>query len=320
MNRSTNKRDHSNSLPKPMVKAMRWPFPVIWLVPVLAAIIAAYYVYDHRQDRGPRITIRFSDATGLKAGESQIVHRGVQIGQVSGVELSGDRKQVLVRVQLRRSESAFARKGSIFWMVRPEISTQEISGLGTVLSGPLIDSAPGDGPAQTEFTGLDKPPPPMVDGVTIVLKTPHSQRLQPQSPLYFRGIQVGFVQDVQLSADATTADIHALIQRRYVPLIKTNSQFWVVSGVDLKGGIFTGIDLKVESLRALLSGGITFATPQEKAGEPIQNGAAFALYDEPQKDWLTWAPKIAIPPGDQVPGESQLPPPPQSAHTLAGSN
>jgi paraquat-inducible protein B len=288
----------SSSLPKPIIKKRRWPLLLIWLAPIFSAALAGYYFYDLFQQRGMQITLTFSDATGLKAGQSQVMHLGVEIGQVADIQISPDEKHVLVRVKLHRSAASFARSGAAFWVVRPEISTQSISGLATVLSGPYIDSIPGNGDAQNQFIGLDKTPPTLEDGIRIVLKSPRLDRLQPDTPVYFRGIQVGVIEKIQLSADADGVDVYAFIQRRYCPLVRANSQFWVVSAVDFKGGLLTGVQMKVESLRSLLSGGIAFATPDKNMGEPAENGATFPLYDEPKKDWTDWTPKIPITPDD----------------------
>jgi paraquat-inducible protein B len=301
MSRDTGKRTddvhHVGHPARPVVKKMRWPYALIWLVPVLAAGLAGYYWYAHEKERGPEITIRFEDGSGLKAGSTVVVHRGVQIGQVSGIELSDDKEQVLVKVQLRRSEEAFARRGAEFWVVRPEVTGEQVSGLGTVLSGPVISSRPGSGAAQQEFTGLKKTPTVEQAGLKIVLRTAHLEHLQAESPVYYRGIQVGKVQEVSLAADATGVDIHAVIDPPFAPLVRANSQFWAASGVDLKGGILTGVQVKVESLRAVLSGGIAFATPDVKMGEQAQDGAFFTLNDEPKKEWEAWMPKIPLGPG-----------------------
>src|ERR1700722_8217821 len=139
------KNDSTDAPPKPIVKKMRWPFPFIWLIPVLAAAIAGYLFYDRLADRGPEIIIRFKDASGLKPEDSHMEHLGVQIGVVSGLDLTPDKKQVLVKVRLQRNQTAFAEEGALFWVIRPEVSTQAISGLGTILSGPVIDSMPGTG-------------------------------------------------------------------------------------------------------------------------------------------------------------------------------
>jgi len=309
--------DQAATLPKPVIRNRGTRVSLIWLVPLLAIFVAVYSVHDRLLDRGVEITLRFTDATGLKAGESKVMHLGVQVGVVSGIELSPDRKQALAHIRLRRSESSFATKGAAFWIVRPEISMQEISGLGTVLSGPIIDSNPGDGELQTDFDGSEKPPTQMPEGLSIILRTPNLQRLQPDSPVFFRGIQVGLVQDIQLSSDATSAEIHALIQRRYIPLVKANSQFWTLSAIDLKGGLFSGVQMKVESLRSLMSGGVAFATPDDKIGLQAQNGDAFDLHDEAKKEWLVWSAKIAIEPNDPARGDKDLTPPKERQTTGA---
>jgi paraquat-inducible protein B len=297
MNRATSENSE-HSLPKPVIKKMRRPILLVWLIPVLAAIMAGYYAYDLFQQRGLRITVTFNDGTGLKPGQSRVMYLGVEIGQVADVQLSPDEKHVLVRIHLQRSAASFAMKGARFWVVRPEISTQSISGLGTVLSGPFIDSSPGDGEAQTEFTGLDRAPAALGEGLRIVLKAAQLERLQADSPVYFRGVQVGVVEDIRLSRHADSVDVLTFIDRRYGPLVKSNSQFWIVSAVDLKGGLFTGVQMKVESLHSLLSGGIAFATPEKNMGSQAQNGSQFVLNEESKKEWLSWAPKILIEPED----------------------
>ncbi len=91
-------------------------------------------------------------------------------------------------------------------------------------------------------------------------------------------------------------NINAVIWQRFAPLVTKRSEFWSISGADVKGGIFSGISVKLDSLRTLLSGGVEFATPEVEANQPAQDGADFTLHPEPQKEWLTWAPKIPLPP------------------------
>ncbi len=297
--------------PRMKKKKMRWPLVLIWLIPVLTAAGAGIYVYEYLQERGTLITISFDDGSGLREGETIVSHRGVEIGKISELQLSEDQKQVMVKVRLHRTADAFAKKGALFWVVRPEISTASISGLTTITSGPYIDSAPGEGESAEEFTGLEKAPSAMGAGLHVMLHTVRLNRLQAESPVYYRGIQVGVIQDVQLSQAADGVDVQLFIQERYSQLVRTNSQFWVISGFDVKGGLFSGVQVKLDSLRSLLAGGITFASPEEGMGAAAKEGAEFALYDEPKKEWLDWSPKIAIPPGDLPPqnGPPSLPHP-----------
>src|SRR5574341_1066149 len=144
--------------PKAKLKEKRWSFPVVWVVPVVAAIVAAYLVYDRVREFGPSITIRFQHAGGLRPGHTPINYRGVPIGEVTAVELSDDRQHVLVKARLRRSGASIAREGTVFWIVRPEVGFGNITGLGTVITGPQIEALPGAGEPKSVFVGLENPP------------------------------------------------------------------------------------------------------------------------------------------------------------------
>jgi paraquat-inducible protein B len=105
---------------------------------------------------------------------------------------------------------------------------------------------------------------------------------------------VGLVQQVDLGPNATSADVHVLIFERYAPLVRQGSAFWDTSGVNVKGGLLKGIEVDVESLRAIATGGIEFATPSEKAVR-VKPGTVFFLHDAPKEEWLSWLPRIPLP-------------------------
>lgn len=283
-------------LPKAKVKTRRWNFPLVWVVPVVAAVVAAFVVYDRVQEFGPQITIQFKDGSGLKAGQTPINYRGVPIGEVTALEVSEDRKHVLVKARLQRSAASVAREGSVFWIVRPELGIGNITGLQTFISGPEIDVLPGSGEAKRIFVGVDRAPVILEQNeLKIILRTSHHGALRRNSPVYYRGVEVGVVQNVELSANATMMDIHVVIRRRYADLVRSSSMFWNVSGANVSASLFRGVHIKVESLRSLVAGGISFATPDSKA-KPAKDGTVFPLYAEPRKEWQGWAPQIPIPP------------------------
>jgi paraquat-inducible protein B len=279
----------------PAAKERKWRFSVVWVVPVVAALVAGYLVYDRVHEYGPKITIRFKDAGGLKTGQTPIQYLGVPIGEVTSVELSEDRKAALVKARLRRSAASVAREGTVFWIVRPEVGIGNITGLSTVITGPKIEALPGGGKPRSEFTGLDAPPVALErKGLKVVLRSGHLGGLKPGSPVLYRGIEVGAVQDSRLGADATGVDLHVFIRQRYAKLVRKGSKFWNASGVEMKAGLFRGLEINVESMRSLMAGGIAFATPDDPKDEPAKEGAMFPLYDQPKKEWLAWAPRISI--------------------------
>jgi paraquat-inducible protein B len=301
MNESQNNSEVKADLPKAkVIKSGRY-FSVVWTVPLVAAILAAYLVYGHLQQSGPKITISFKDGSGLRTGQTPIKYRGVQIGEVIAVELSPDHQVVLVKARLQRSAASIAREGSAFWIVRPEVGIGNITGLGTVITGPELDVLPGSGKAQSEFVGLENAPVALQEkGLKIVLLTGRLGSIRPGSPVYYRGLEVGTVQQCDLSPDAATVAVQALIKQRYAKLVRKGSKFWNVSGADVSLSLFSGLEVNMESLRSLAAGGVAFATPDDPKDQPARAGATFQLHDKPAKEWLEWAPKIPPGPAKQV--------------------
>jgi paraquat-inducible protein B len=282
-------------IPAARVRRAGSSLPAVWLVPLLAAVVAGYLVYNRVQDAGPTIQIMFKDGSGLVAGQTPIKFRGVPVGQVEALGLGKNLDHVLVTARLRGPAEAIARGGSEFWIVRPEVGVARITGLGTVITGPEIVVKPGRGAAMTEFVGLERPPPALESRVLhIVLQARRLGYLGANSPVYYRGVEVGAVQDARLNADGTRVDIHVYVQRRYVKLVTAASRFWDVSGVQIHFGLFRGLSVDLESVKALMAGGIVFATPT--AAEPVRDGAVFTLHPGPRKEWLGWAPKLKLPP------------------------
>ena len=284
------------------VRSILAPHTLIWIVPICAAIGAGLYWKAYYEERGPVISIRFTDVGGLKVGNTPVLYRGVPIGRITDIDLSPDQREVLVQIQVRRGEQAFAQAGALFWIVRPEVSYSGIKGIGTVLSGPYIEAAPGSGKFTTEFAGSQKAPEVFEEGLNLVLYAPILEHVQPHSPVHYRGIQVGAVRDVRLGREANQIEVRIVVWKRYRALVRTNSRFWIISGFEVKGGLFSGVKLKLESLGTVISGAVGFATPEKDMGEPAKEGSEFALRAGPKKEWLEWAPRIPISP---APGETE---------------
>jgi len=288
-------------LPKARIRRRRL-FRLVWVVPAIALAVAAYLVWQHMRSLGPEIAIRFDDAAGLRVGQTPVIYRGVQVGEVTAIKLSDDRKQAVVKARLHDSAAPIATEGALFWIVRPQIGLNQITGLSTVLSGPEIHVQPGKGDERAaEFKGLEGAP--VGSGLRIVLRTERPKGVRVSTPVNYRGVDVGLVEKIQLAPNSASADIHILVRSRYASLVRAGSAFWNASGVHASGGILKGIELEIESLRTLYTGAIEFATPSEKAPQ-VKPGTVFFLYDKPKEEWLNWSPKIALG-GQEKPAEEK---------------
>jgi paraquat-inducible protein B len=103
------------------------------------------------------------------------------------------------------------------------------------------------------------------------------------NPVYYREVPVGSVVSHELSKDGSKVRINVNIQRKYASLVRSNSVFWNAGGISANLGL-TGLHVHAESLKALLSGGVAFATPP-KPGHPVSDGSVFRLHPEAKGDW-----------------------------------
>jgi paraquat-inducible protein B len=281
---------------KASISRHRWPYALIWILPVLIAVLTFLYLRDYLAQHGPKIVIKFADASDIVPGQTHLLYRGSDIGRVVSVTLSEDRRHSLVTAELQKREDIFATKGASFWIVRPEFSQMNFSGLDTLMTGAYIHASPGKGDEDVEeFEGLTHQPLPYEEGSRFVLTTSRLGHIQEGSPLLYKGIQVGSVRQHDLADDASSVEIQAVIWTRYAHLLRENSKFWVSGGFEFSGGIFSGVHLSLESLQSLASGAISFASPEKDLKPAAKPGAHFALEDHAQKEWEKWSPRIPVP-------------------------
>ncbi len=273
-------------------------FNPAWLVPLLVLAVVAAVAWQGYESRGPRITIRFKNADGARVGDA-IVYRGLRVGSVRELSLAPDRNHIIVTAELTQDGAPLATQGALFWIIRPEVSLERISGLDTLVGPQYIALLPGppESPLATTFDGL--PTPPVLgalsqeDNFQIVLKAPRLGTLSVGSPVSYRDIPVGRVVHTELAPDATTVLIHATIDPVYAPLIRQRTRFWNASGISADFGLFAGLSVRADSLESVLSGAIAFATP-DRTGDEIQSGHTFTLEPDAPDSWLKWDPSIPL--------------------------
>jgi len=248
------------------------------------------------------ITIRFRQGHGLEVGDA-VKYRGMDVGEVTSVELSDDQSAVHVGVRLLANASRLARVGSQFWVEHPDIDFSGVRGLDTLIGGRYIAVLPGPETSDplTLFDGLDYAPPSSErepGGLEIVLVGGHRSGLKRGVPVMYRGIPIGHVMTVGLASDATTVEARTYIQPAYRALVRENSVFWNQSGIDWEFGV-TGIEFKADSLASVALGAVALATP-DLPGRQVTTGGRFEYHEEPEDEWLAWQPRIPV-------GTAQLP-------------
>lgn len=266
---------------EPEVKERSGP-SLIWIIPLLTALIGGWLVYHSLTDQGPLVTITFRTADGIEVDKTRIKYKSLSIGMVEAVRFSPDFSRVEVQARLSKDAAHFLRRDTRFWVVRPTLSARGISGLGTLLSGTYIEIEPGQGAPQSLFVGLESPPVVFSDmaGKKVTLLARQLGSLDRGSPVFYQGIVAGEVLGYEMTNDYRNVLVHAFVRAPYDGLVRSNTRFWSGSGFDLSVGP-DGVRVKTESLQSLLFGGIAFDTPDaHEAGAEDIAGLIFTLHDD----------------------------------------
>lgn len=255
----------------------------VWIFPIVTALIGAWVLFYHYSHQGPEVTLITANAEGIEGGKTTIKSRSVDVGVVESATLADDLTHVEIKARLNSGMEKLLHKDTVFWVVKPQIGREGISGLGTLLSGVYIELQPGaKGSKMDKYDLLDSPPlaPPDAKGIRVLLDSKKAGQLSPGDPVLFRGYRVGSVETSTFDTQKRNISYQLFINAPYDRLVTSNVRFWKDSGiaVDLTSA---GMRVEMGSLTTLLSGGVSFDVPEGlDLGQPVAPKTAFVLYDD----------------------------------------
>ena len=253
----------------------------IWFIPLLALAIGVWMVYHQWSNQGPLVLISFPTATGLEAGKTKIKICNVDVGVVKKIELADDLQGVIVTARMNANVANLLHQDNQFWIVSPKVSLSGISGLGTLMSGPYINMAPGmAGETSTEFKALAAPPvtPAGTPGLHITLNSKAEFAYKEGDAVIYKGLKVGEIEDTYFNVEQRVVYYNTFINAPYHKLITENTKFWDVSGVTLELNA-SGLKFDTGSIESLLTNGVTFGIPDGiTPGQQITDRAFFDIH------------------------------------------
>lgn len=267
---------------------------------------------------GLQLTLLAPDSTSLQAG-SPVTYRRLIVGQVDGVALSDDGTQVEIRITVDPDHAALVTDRSRFFATGGVTVKGSLAGvsvhadsIASTLIGGLsfftpADTKPGaaaaDGGRFSLYRDYDHAVaagrPQVVrrlaTGLNLTLHASQLHSARAGAPVTYREVRVGEVVGIDLGETADRVEIYINIAPRFAPLVHRESRFWTTSGVRVKAGLFSGVEIDTESMETILAGGIAFATPEADAmGEAAGDGDTFDLHDAPQPAWRAWHPRLTL--------------------------
>ena len=252
------------------VKKRRSSPQLVWVIPIVAALIGGWLAVKTILEKGPTITITFKTAEGLEAGKTKVRYKNVDVGEVKAIKLSKDRQGVVVTVELVKESEPYLLDDTRFWVVRPRIAGGQVSGLGTLFSGSYIGVDLGkSGNKLRDFVGLEIPPIVTGDvpGRQFMLHADTLGSLQIGSPVYFRQESVGSVTAHEVNKDGQGVTFMIFINAPYDQYVNADTRFWNASGIDVTLDA-TGVKVDTQSIVSILIGGIAFETLAGSVRQP----------------------------------------------------
>ncbi|RLA79007.1 MAG: hypothetical protein DRG78_13800 [Epsilonproteobacteria bacterium] len=247
---------------------------IVWIIPVVAMIMAGWMIFKHYDEKGFDIKITFDDASGMAVGKTALMYNGIKIGQVSNMEMHpNDISKIDVTVTVEKVAQGVARAGNVFWKVEPKLSLTEVSGLSTILGGVYIGVMPETSdpvklkasvPKYT-FEALDDTPINIFNPGLLIYLHASTHDIKVGAPIMYRKMSIGKVLDSKLTDKGVDYTIQ--VNNKYKSLIKKDSQFWKISGMEIRASL-AGIRVSMESLASVVAGGISVSSP---IGSELQN-------------------------------------------------
>ncbi|WP_299968758.1 MlaD family protein [uncultured Roseobacter sp.] len=253
---------------------------MVWMIPLIALVIALLVAWQSYASRGPLISVQFENGSGIVAGQTELRFRDVTVGVVEELSFAEGLEGVQAIIRLDTEMAPYVDNAAIFWVVRPEVSVQGVSGLDTVLSGIFIEGSWDNdpGPPRDSFRGLETAPlfRNGEGGLQLALRSTPGGSMTDNAPILFRGIEVGRVGPARISRSGTYAIAEAIIYEPHGKLITRSTRFWDTSGFSVSLGP-SGAEVDFSSIATLIGGGLSFDT-FVSGGAAVTDGTVFQVF------------------------------------------
>lgn len=239
-----------------------------------------YDLFDNQDfvNESIAFTLYSQSTLGLNVN-TRIMYRGQKIGSIH--EISHNKDGATISVGVLPEHNYILKESSQFWLVKPQVSLSGLADTEALFGGGYIDLTVGKGKTATSFILSNTPPAKQIsaDGLQLTLSTSDGNVVSAGSPISYRGISVGQVDNVALDANGKNVGINITIDDKYRHLISHYTRFFNASGITARGSLGDFV-IKSESADALLRGGISFYTPENIDNDTkLEEGINYTLFD-----------------------------------------
>ncbi|MBJ9976324.1 MCE family protein [Pseudomonas sp. S75] len=183
--------------------------------------------------------VLFADTLGSLEVGSPVTYRQVRVGSVQSYQFARNSKRILIGVHIEKEYANLVNGSTRFWNASGVTLTGGLSGikiksesLQTLMAGGIaFDTPQPNVPLKRHiprFRLLENEEAANRLGTPITIRVERADGLKPGTPIRFRGLEVGSIERVDLTADLQAVLLHARITDAADRIARVGTQFWVV--------------------------------------------------------------------------------------------
>ena len=210
---------------------------IVWLIPLVAAVVGAFVAWRTFSERGPEIRIEFSSAEGLEAGKTQIKFKDVEVGIVETIVLEARSVGRGLHGAHGEGRRGVPQGGhALLGGDGPHHGQPDHGARHAALGRLHRHRSQPRGQAARHFVGLATQPVITSDepGKHFVLRSYRAGSVPLGSPVLFRKIQVGEVVSSELDPSGDFVTIGIFVHLPHDVRVTEDTRFWNASGFDVK--------------------------------------------------------------------------------------
>ncbi|MGA3802250.1 intermembrane transport protein PqiB [Pseudomonas fluorescens] len=231
--------------------------------------------------------VLFTENLGSLEVGSPVLYKQVKVGSVQSYQFSRTKKQLIIGVHIEKEYEGLVNASTRFWNASGITLTGGLTGgvqvksesLQSLMAGGIAFETPQDkAPLQKRiprFRLFANHEDATQKGEVITLRLDRADGLRTGTPIRFKGLDVGKVEDVDLSEDLQSVLLTVRITEVPERIARVGSQFWVVKPE-------LGL-IKTSNLETLVTGQYIEVQPAPKNLGPQKNFVALAAAPETAK-------------------------------------
>lgn len=231
--------------------------------------------------------VLFTENLGSLEVGSPVLYKQVKVGSVQSYQFSRKKKQLIIGVHIEKEYEGLVNASTRFWNASGITLTGGLTGgvqvksesLQSLMAGGIAFETPQDNaPLQKRiprFRLFANHEDATQKGEVITLKLDRADGLRTGTPIRYKGLDVGKVEDVDLSEDLQSVLLTARITEVPERIARVGSQFWVVKPE-------LGL-IKTSNLETLVTGQYIEVQPAPKNLGPQKNFVVLAAAPETAK-------------------------------------